>query len=220
MLSNPPTVLQQRQRLHHRRQNSTPVTMEALKVPTIQAPGLQRQNSHLRGQSLDQRSPIRRPRSQQESVSITNRLNEQQILREAQQQRLARPGQRYQQTQSPQCGIQFEEPNYQTMNDMPMDTNMYNNSTVDNLLQQSAGMQYANQMPVSPGMQMPGSNNYEGIGLGLDENAGHHYFQQAHHYMYDMPNSDGRDMRRMSQPELQSYVQRPVTPVQQATTGT
>ncbi|KAL2410972.1 hypothetical protein ABEF95_003672 [Exophiala dermatitidis] len=60
MMSNPPSSLQQRQRLH-RRQNSTPVVaFEAMKVSANMPP--QRQNSHRRGQSFDQqqRSPIRK----------------------------------------------------------------------------------------------------------------------------------------------------------------
>ena len=219
MLSNPQTVLQQRQRLH-RRQNSTPVTYEAMKVPTIQTSGLQRAHSHRRGQSLDQRSPIRRPRSTQESVSITNRVNEQQILREAQQQRILRPGQRYQPLQSPQCGTQFSEANYHSMNGMPLDTSMYDDPrTMNPYLQPSASVHFANNMPLSPGMQMASSGGYEGIGLGLDENAGHQYFQQNQNLLYDMSNDDGTDVRRMSQPELQAYTQRPVTPTHQTNNG-
>ncbi|EXJ88910.1 hypothetical protein A1O3_01974 [Capronia epimyces CBS 606.96] len=71
MMSNPPSSLQQRHRLH-RRQNSTPVVaFEAMKVSTNMLP--QRQNMHRRGQSVDQqRSPIRK---QQHGSAFFSGLN-------------------------------------------------------------------------------------------------------------------------------------------------
>jgi regulatory protein SWI5 len=95
MLSNPTNNLQNRQR-QHRRQQSTPTAFEAVKVTTL--PHIQRQSSHRRGMSLDQR---RRQTSPQgiNTVSSTNnqgyQTTQQHILRETQQQRLARPGQQY-----------------------------------------------------------------------------------------------------------------------------
>lgn len=90
MLSNPPpTNLQNRQR-QHRRQNSTPTAFEPMKVTalpkTVQRPG------HRRGMSLDQR-PRHAPA--QDPAQFTNQgypTTPQHILRETQQQRLARPG--------------------------------------------------------------------------------------------------------------------------------
>ena len=212
MLSNPQTVLQQRQRLH-RRQNSTPTTpYEAMKVPIIPAPGLQRHNSHRRGQSLDQRSPIRRPRSVYEGVSITNKgsIFEQQILREAQQQRLQRPGQ---QTQShiPQCGLPMDNTDFQRMS-MPMTQSIYTDQAIMNAPLQSPGN---TNYEIGRGIELPMGGAYEMVGLGLDENANNHYFQQSHHQLYDMNDGMGMDMRRMSQPDLQDFGQRPMTPLQQ-----
>jgi regulatory protein SWI5 len=95
MLSNP-TNLHQRQR-QHRRQKSTPTAFEAPKVPLL--PLIPTNGHHRRGMSLDQRQ--RRQPSPQENntVSTTNNgfhQTQQHILREAQQQRLARPGQQQQ----------------------------------------------------------------------------------------------------------------------------
>lgn len=90
MLSQNPTTIQQRQQ-RHKRQQSTPNVFDPAKVQPVQ-----RQNSHRRGISLDQRQ--RRQSPQQEyMVSNTNqgfqRQPQQHILRETQQQRLVRPGQ-------------------------------------------------------------------------------------------------------------------------------
>ncbi|KAI9852308.1 MAG: hypothetical protein M1824_002029 [Vezdaea acicularis] len=87
MLSNPNSGLQQRQR-QHRRQNSTPAAFDAPKVPILPAK-IQRQSSHRRGQSLDQRNIRQRQLRPQD--------DETHILRETQQQRLARPGQQQRQ---------------------------------------------------------------------------------------------------------------------------
>lgn len=101
MLSNQTTNLQQRQR-QHRRQISTPNAFDAPKVPLLPATAIQRQASHRRGLSLDQRiqqQQLRQQKSQQDdrTVSTNSGLQQQQqhILREAQQQRLARPGQQH-----------------------------------------------------------------------------------------------------------------------------
>ncbi|TAQ88693.1 hypothetical protein B7494_g2969 [Chlorociboria aeruginascens] len=93
MLSNPNSNLQNRQR-QHRRQNSTPVAFEAVKVTSL--PNIQSHGAHRRGMSLDQRQ--RQTPPQETTVSITNQgyqTTPQHILRETQQQRLARPGQNF-----------------------------------------------------------------------------------------------------------------------------
>ncbi|KAI9809650.1 MAG: hypothetical protein M1825_000082 [Sarcosagium campestre] len=99
MLSNPNSSLHQRQR-QHRRQNSTPTIFDTPKVPSIPSGTPQRQASHRRGQSVDQRLQRRHTRrnSRQENgtVSINPGLlktTPQHVLREAQQQRIPRPGQ-------------------------------------------------------------------------------------------------------------------------------
>ena len=92
MLSNPTKNLHNRQR-QHRRQQSTPNAFEPVKATNL--PNIQRHNSHRRGMSLDQRR--RRTPPQEYMVSNTNpgyqTTQPQHILRETQQQRLARPGQ-------------------------------------------------------------------------------------------------------------------------------
>jgi regulatory protein SWI5 len=102
MLSNP-TTLHQRQR-QHRRQQSTPTAFDPSKVPNL--PTLQRNASHKRGISLDQR----RRQSPPQDINTNQgfNINQQQILRETQQQRLARPGQ---QQQAPQFN-QTNDENY------------------------------------------------------------------------------------------------------------
>ncbi|KAL8243854.1 hypothetical protein R6Q59_010112 [Mikania micrantha] len=208
MMSNPPSSLQQRQRLH-RRQQSTPVAFEAMKV---QHPAtVQRQNSqHRRGQSIDSRSPIRRQHQHTGSmVGITNIGSTpfgQQILREAQQQRLSRPGQQQsiELPVSPQCGIFLP----QSRQSLP--TSPYDNMTMNAVMQaqsMAAHSQYFSQdshMPPSAGLQ----GAYE-----IDEN-NQHYFQNAHMF----PHNVGAPMheRRMSQPDLRIQTGiRPLTPTQQ-----
>lgn len=93
MLSNPTNNLHNRQR-QHRRQHSTPNAFEPVKATNL--PNIQRHNSHRRGMSLDQRRR-QTPPQQEYMVSNTNpgyqTTQPQHILRETQQQRLARPGQ-------------------------------------------------------------------------------------------------------------------------------
>jgi len=93
MLSNPTNTLHNRQR-QHRRQNSTPTAFESVKAQDL--PNIQRHVSHRRGMSLDQRR--RQTPPQEIPVSTTNQgyqTTQQHILRETQQQRLARPGQQF-----------------------------------------------------------------------------------------------------------------------------
>jgi regulatory protein SWI5 len=95
MLSNPTTSLHNRQR-QHRRQNSTPTAFEPVKASNL--PNIQRHGGHRRGMSLDQRR--RQTPPQEYMVSTTNQgyqTTQQHILRETQQQRLARPGQNFNQ---------------------------------------------------------------------------------------------------------------------------
>jgi len=93
MLSNPTNNLHNRQR-QHRRQNSTPNAFEPVKASSL--PNIQRHGAHRRGMSLDQRR--RQTPPQEHMVSTTNtgyQTTPQHILRETQQQRLARPGQQF-----------------------------------------------------------------------------------------------------------------------------
>lgn len=93
MLSNPTNNLHNRQR-QHRRQNSTPNAFEPVKVPNL--PNIQRHGGHRRGMSLDTRR--RQSPPQEYMTRNTNpgyQTTQQHILRETQQQRLARPGQQF-----------------------------------------------------------------------------------------------------------------------------
>ncbi|KAM7207870.1 metallothionein expression activator [Naviculisporaceae sp. PSN 640] len=109
MLSNPPPVsgLHSRQR-QHRRQNSTPSAFEAVKIAPLPTFQQQRQSvSHRRGLSLDTRrqqqpptpiaptTTLRQDYTTTVSTTTTNpglSTTPQHVLREAQQQRIARPG--------------------------------------------------------------------------------------------------------------------------------
>ena len=213
MMSNPPSVLQQRQKLH-RRQNSTPVAFEAMKVPHL-PPTIQRHDSHRRGQSLDQRSPVRgQYRQTGSTVSITNTGSAtigQQILREAQQQKLARPGQQNHTVVSPQCDT-FQD---QTINQ----NGFYNATTINTILQEQDNLQVPSplQQCFPPNVSMPSSAGLEGIDPTMDENS-QHYFQPTHSVRHNF--GDEMNERRMSQPDLQLHGrQRPITPAQQMNSG-
>ncbi len=194
MMSNPPSSLHHRQAMH-RRQNSTPiVAFEAMKVSTSMPP--QRQSLHRRGQSFDQqRSPIRRQQQQHGStVSMTNlgSIHGQQILREAQQQKIARrPGQQLQLNMdmpiSPDCGI-------------------YSGSS--------------GSMPGTPfeNMYMSMQNGMPGMGI-MDENTPQ-YLHDARSVHSQQSSGMSFDARRMSQPDLRVQTQlRPHTPSHQIQTG-
>lgn len=220
MMSNPPSSLQQRQRLH-RRQNSTPVVaFEAMKV-TASMPQQPRQNLHRRGQSFDlQRSPIRK-QQHGSAVSMTNlgSFNGQQILREAQQQRIVRPGQQNQHQQnmhisipnSPDCGM-FPV----TSNSIP--PSPYDNMTMNAIMHQnSPGMDFQHSQQYFSDMNMPMQS---GVPMGLmDENHPQYFldYQGAH---LQQGTGISFDNRRMSQPDLRVQTQlRPETPSQQIQTG-
>lgn len=209
MMSNPPSSLQSRQKLH-RRQNSTPVAaFEAMKV---QMPPTQthRHNMHRRGQSFDlSRGPIRRHAHNGSAISMHTNIGPihgQQILREAQQQRIPRPGQqaiqpRVDTSSAQQCGM-YTQPSPSIPYDMTM------NTPSPNSMMQYAHMQNA-QMPMSAGFPNP---------YMFDEN-NHHYFQ-AMHQMQDIPEMMPFNDRRMSQPDLRIQTGlRPYTPIHQIQTG-
>lgn len=213
-MSNPQSMLQQRHKLH-RRQNSTPLAFEALKVPTL-PPTIQRHNSHRRGQSLDQRSPTRGANRQTGStVSITNTGSAtigQQILREAQQQNLARPGQRNQSPVASDCGI-FQDHN--------IDHNeIYNSTTMNAILQEQSNLQVASPLEqfFSQDLYMPSQADFEGTdsNVGLDSQ---HYFQSTHNVRQSFED-EMMNQRKMSEPDLQLCgQQRPTTPAQQMNSG-
>ena len=216
-MSNPPPSLppqQPRGKMLHRRQNSTPVNaFEAMRVSTNNLPPQQRQGTHRRGLSFDQhqRSPIRRhPGS---TVSITNvQQIGHQILREAQQQRTARPGQPQLQPQpsnlpvSPQCGYFPGSQPQPPYDHMTMNSIMHTSPTM-----QFASSPYYNSPDIGP-MHSP----YHGMPM-VDENS-QHYFQQMHAMTQEA--NAVYDARRMSHPDLTVQTQmRPHTPQDQIQNG-
>ncbi|KAJ9311567.1 transcriptional regulator family: C2H2 zinc finger [Paecilomyces variotii] len=82
----------------HRRQNSTPTAMEAMKTSSLSATAMHQYASHRRGLSLDQRSQEhQRYQCPEDALSNPNMYQHpQHVLREAQQQRLTRPSPSYQ----------------------------------------------------------------------------------------------------------------------------
>jgi hypothetical protein len=186
-----------------------------MKVPTL-PPAIQHNNSHRRGQSLDQRSPIRGQHRQSGStVSITNpgsTTTGQQILREAQQQKLARPGQLNQSPVSPQCG---------TFQDQVTDQKgLYNATTMNAILHEQTNMQVPSplQQYFPQNLSMPSSAGLESMDSIVDENS-QHYFQSTHGVRRNF-GDEMMNERSMSQPDLQFYAgQRPVTPAQQMNGG-
>jgi len=217
-MSNPPSSLQQRQRLH-RRQHSTPVVaFEAMKVSTSM-PQQPRQNLHRRGQSFDlQRSPIRK-QQHGSTVSMTNlgSIHGQQILREAQQQRIVRPGQQHPNMHisipnSPDCGM-FPV----TSNSIP--PSPYDNMTMNALMHQnSPGMDFQHSQQYFSDMNM---QMQSGMPLGLmDENNPQYFHDVQGPQFHHQSTGISFDNRRMSQPDLRVQTQfRPHTPSQQIQTG-
>lgn len=219
MMSNPPSSLHHRQAMH-RRQNSTPiVAFEAMKVSTSMPP--QRQSLHRRGQSFDQqRSPIRRQQQQHGStVSMTNlgSIHGQQILREAQQQKIARrPGQQLQLNMdmpiSPDCGI------YSGSSGSMPGTPFENMSMNAFMHQNPNGMDYSHSPQFFSDMYMSMQNGMPGMGI-MDENTPQ-YLHDARSVHSQQSSGMSFDARRMSQPDLRVQTQlRPHTPSHQIQTG-
>lgn len=210
-MSIPPSSLQSRQKLHIR-QNSTPVAFEAMKVqlPPTQ---IQRHSMHRRGQSFDlNRGPVRRHAHTGSAVSMNTNIGpnqRQQILREAQQQRIPRPGQqaiqpRIDTSSAQQCGM-FQ----QSSPSIPYDMTM--NVPPPHGMMPYTHMQHLQQiqMPISAGSQSS---------FILDENS-QHYFQGIHQ-IQEMPEIMHVTDRRMSQPELRIQTGlRPYTPIHQIQSG-
>lgn len=171
---------------------------------------MQRQSLHQRGQSYDiSRTPIHRHRHTGSAVSMHTNIGPiqgQQILREAQQQRLARPGQpsiqpRIDTSVAQQCGMFPQSSShipYDMMMNMPSPNGMVHYSHLQN-------------------MNMPTSANSRTSYM-FDENT-QHYFQPMHH-MQDIQQMVPPHDRRLSQPDLRIQTgMRPYTPTHQIQTG-
>lgn len=176
---------------------------------------IQRHNLHRRGQSYDMaRSPIRRHNHTGSAVSMNTNVGSfqgQQILREAQQQRTARPGQQHMQPQidgslaQQQCGF-YAQP--QPFTGIPYDMSM--NGIMSVPLDMNPHSQFQNmQMPVSAGSQ---------TSFMFDENS-QNYFQPMHQ-IPEVGQMMPQHERRMSQPDLRIQTgMRPYTPIHQIQTG-
>ena len=186
-----------------------------MKVPVLPATQQRPVNIHRRGHSFDQRSPIRRQHTGMVSIANVGTIHQhgQQILREAQQQRIVRPGQQPQQQQidlpgSPHCGVSIPvshpgpEASYDHM------------TTMNNIMQHGGHIQYAHAPYYIPDINMPTPINMDGFGMPVDEN-NMQYFNPMHaSYMNILPE------RRQSQPDLHIQTElRPLTPTNQLQTG-
>ncbi|OAP65427.1 hypothetical protein AYL99_01399 [Fonsecaea erecta] len=176
-----------------------------------------RHNIHRRGQSFDlQRSPIRK-QQQGSMVSMTNLgpIHGQQILREAQQQRIARPGQQHPNMTmdmpiSPECGM------FPVTTSIPQSP--YDNMRMNAIMQQT-----------SPGMTFSHSQQYftdlnvqmqTGGPTGLMDENNVQYFHEAPAPQFQHGVGISFDNRRMSQPDLRVQTQlRPHTPSHQIQTA-
>lgn len=86
MLVSSPSGMQRHQR-QHRRQNSIPVALEAVKVPKLPAAAMHRYSMHKRGMSLDQPMTNLQPTLMPKNAPSTGQNQYTNVLREAQQQR-------------------------------------------------------------------------------------------------------------------------------------
>jgi regulatory protein SWI5 len=93
MLASPTSTIQRRHR-QHRRQNSTPLGLEAVKVPNLPAPAMQRYAMHRRGLSLDQRAANLQPSPLSLKGGEATYQQPHNVLRET-QQRFTRQGHPY-----------------------------------------------------------------------------------------------------------------------------
>lgn len=236
MLSNPTNNLHNRQR-QHRRQNSTPNAFEPVKASNL--PNIQRHGAHRRGMSLDTRR--RQSPPQEHMVSNTNpgyQTTQQHILRETQQQRLARPGQQFLQFDNdenylsspnvtPQrqsfdtgCVNQYREPTHQNQHQhsysysgpvntaVNLSTSSFNGGNDFNL--------YPSEGPMTPSAYLDFSAGFENASDG--SNSGHHSRRSSAGRRIS-----GGIVDRVAQFEnlaLQSPgISRPMTPPNQNATG-
>ncbi|OJJ51598.1 hypothetical protein ASPZODRAFT_423773 [Penicilliopsis zonata CBS 506.65] len=226
MLANPHSTLHERHR-QHRRQISTPSALEAAKAPSLPGPVLQRYNAHRRGQSLDSRSlPPQLLKTVKDGAlpSNTNQMlyqQPQQVLREAQQQRLKHqpvPAQ----MQKPSTMLYIADRQLFNGNDLRASTNHYSNENDPTL---------ACLKPKVASPNSSGSTN-QPLRLALermDQQRNNSQFYTTHHasqaWMQDnmaaFPQQAG--LRRLSVQSIQSDISprtsRPQTPTKQMNTS-
>ena len=211
-MSNPTNALHRRQQFH-RRQNSTPLAFEAIKAPMIQTPAQRQQNSHRRGQSLD---TINRLPQEDQTVSTTNAgltPNGQHTLREAQQIKIARPGQHHPQVPSPLCETFFQNQQYFPFsNSNPGTPSAYFD---DPSTLAAPGVQVGTPGAYPSELGMPVPAEFESIDVEMDGFSGQDYFQPDHLPVSDTVDQQLMQLRRQSQPDAQAFHQQPSTPTHQ-----
>lgn len=217
--------LQGRQR-QHRRQISTPTALDAPKAPSLPAQALQRINAHRRGQSLDQRGVRMQQRQQPMHTNQTAAQQQPQgVLREVQQQRLARQGhQVFPQHVTPMSLMSdcqtLSQDDLQLLSNQNTHENQhgvaYGNPTIDKFGNQMMGAQQTNvsfnmmhqQQEVLRNQNLPGNN------LQMVDNCAWDMYQQEN--MGSFPpqaNMIPEHMRRLSaQSDVGSNAQHPHTP--------
>ena len=250
MLSNQTSNLHPRQ---HRRQNSTPTTFDAQKVPLLPATLQQQQShgSHRRGLSLDQHTHTRHQRHlspQDDRIRSTNPglpLTQQHILREAQPQLLARPGQPLQQPlqqpvqqptqqpvqQPPKIYIEneiFEPPrglgqnDNQTFSSGPVRNQRYIKQDIDfenvDLSEIFAHAESQDLSSLSSFNTVPSAGYLDGFGLELNDLTGETQYDEGRK-AENMPSYDGNTQQQQVQHDSSETPQRPYTPTNQSNHG-
>ncbi|SLM37118.1 c2h2 transcription factor [Lasallia pustulata] len=232
MLSNQTSNLHPRQ---HRRQNSTPTTFDAQKVPLLPA-SLQQQHqhgSHRRGLSLDQQmhtQHLRQLSPQDDRQRSTNPglpLTQQHNLREAQPQLLARPGPQLQ--QPPRIYIENEifepsrrpgEDGNQNFSTGPIPNERYIKQEIDfgnaNLSEIFANSENHGLSALSSFNSVPSAGYLDGFGLGLNDFAGEVQYDTERKAV-TTPSYDGNTHQKPMQHDSSEMQQRPYTPENQST---
>lgn len=237
MLSKQTSNLHPRQ---HRRQNSTPTTFDAQKVPLLPAP-LQRQQqhgSHRRGLSLDQHTHTRHPRQlspQDDRTRSPNPglpLTQQHILREAQPQLLARPGQQSQ--QPPQIYIESEifessrrhgQDDNQTFSSGPVPNERYIKQDIDfenadlSEIFANSGSQDLSALSSFNTVSSAGYLDGFGLGLGLNDLTGEIQYDGGRAVEKTPSYNANTHQQQSLQQDSSEPPQRPYTPTNQSNNG-
>jgi regulatory protein SWI5 len=156
MISTATAGIQKRHR-QHRRQNSTPMALEAAKAPTIPVATLYGHHLHRRGQSVDQRARLKQPSTRWDGtrnpVSETTAYHQsEKILREVQQLRLIPPDQSsatisLSQSQSRSSSFEYQQLNQYGMEKFANATSNENTKTDFAMVKDIPGFEIQKQDP-------------------------------------------------------------------------
>lgn len=222
MLSDPSANLPRYRQ--HRRQNSTPIAMEAMKVPSLSATAMHRYASHRRGLSLDQRNSEhqRYQRGPEDSMSTSNLYpHPQHVLREAQQQRLTRPSPSYQampMSSSAECQP-FSQEDFQAFTNNHSNENRFPENACMSPDVFTLDFQKMGNLPLKADFghiqQQPFTKSGMPYGQFL-ENPNWRYFPNENMAAMSQGNGISDHTRRLSvQSDLDPHSQRPSTPKKQ-----